>query len=187
MEEVMKSHNFTIIASGLDIAAETDVADRLFEAGCDDATLSIQKGVMVLEFDRVARTFIAALFSAVRDVQRAGAKVERVEPDHLVSASEIASRSGLGRAAISLYASGARGRGFPHPVARVTTESPLWDWVEVSSWMHRENKLALSAAVQARLVRAINRVVAEEDDPSSSVLVRKLVARRAKDRELASV
>jgi predicted DNA-binding transcriptional regulator AlpA len=157
----LRSHSFTVIASGPKATPE-DLADRFFDAGCDDATVSVQKGVTVLEFDRVARTFVSALLSAVRDVRRAGATVERIEPDPLVSASDIALRTGLGRAAISLYASGARGSGFPHPVARVTTESPLWDWAEVSSWMHRRKKLALDVAVHARVVREVNRIVSEE-------------------------
>src|SRR5262249_52290164 len=31
---------------------------------------------------------------------------------------------------------------FPAPVARVTTESHLWDWVEVASWMFRRGRSA---------------------------------------------
>jgi len=171
----MKTHNFTIIASGAGATADDEIADRLFEAGCDDATLSFQKGVLVLEFERSARTFITALLSAVREVESAGLQVERIEPDYLVNASDIAKRSGLGRAAISLYASGSRGRGFPSPVARVTTDSPLWDWVEVASWMHREKKLPLDVAVQARVMREVNRVVVEK--PRSSPRITKKLER----------
>ena len=152
----MKKYNFTIIASGIDADLSSETLNRVFDAGCDDATISAQKGLIVFDFDREGRNFISALFSAITDVKRAGAHVERVEPDHLVSASEIAKRCGVGRAAVSLYAAGARADGFPKPVARVTTESPLWDWVEVSSWLHRRNRLHLEAAVQARLVREVN-------------------------------
>ena len=42
----------------------------------------------------------------------------------------------------------------PAPVARLTTDSPLWDWVEVSHWLYHEEKaLELEDVVQARLVR----------------------------------
>jgi predicted DNA-binding transcriptional regulator AlpA len=155
----MRKYNFTIIASGFDSTLEEETLDRLFEAGCDDATLSVQKGLIILEFDREAKNFISALFSAIENVQKAGGQIERIEPDHLVSASEIAKRCGLSRAAISLYATGARAEGFPHPVALVTTESPLWDWAEVSSWFYHRNKLDLEVAVRARLVRNVNRVI----------------------------
>lgn len=171
----METHSFTIIASTAGSAADDEIADRLFEVGCDDATLSLQKAVLVLEFERAARTFTTALLSAVCDVERAGLQVERIEPDYLVNASDIAKRSGLGRAAISLYASGSRGRGFPSPVARVTTDSPLWDWVEVASWMHREKKLPLDVAVQARVMREVNRVVVEK--PRSSPRITKKLER----------
>jgi hypothetical protein len=124
---MMKTHEFTIVASGLSPEAP-DFEDRFFEAGCDDAIISLQKGIIVLEFAREAPNFIKALTSALSDVQRAGAKAERIEPDHLVSMADIARRAGLTRAAISLYAKGMRAQEFPAPVARVTPESPLWDW-----------------------------------------------------------
>jgi hypothetical protein len=76
-------------ASGLNPEAR-DFEDRFFEAGCDDATISFQKGVIILEFAREASNFIKALASAPSDVQRAGARVERIEPDHLVSVADIA-------------------------------------------------------------------------------------------------
>jgi hypothetical protein len=85
----MKTHEFTIVASGLNPEA-LDFEDRYFEAGCDDATISFQKGVIVLEFAREAPNFVKALASALSDVQRAGARVERIEPDHLVSMADIA-------------------------------------------------------------------------------------------------
>jgi predicted transcriptional regulator len=67
---------------------------------------------------------------------------------------------GVTRAAVSLYAKGKRGRFFPAPVARVTTDSPLWDWVEVSEWLVREKELPREAAEEARLIREMNRVIA---------------------------
>jgi hypothetical protein len=153
----MKTYEFTIIASGLDPEAE-DFEDRFYEAGCDDATISWQKGAIVLEFAREAPGFAKALISAFADVQKAGAKVERIEPDYLVSLSDIAARSGLSRAAISLYCKGERADGFPAPVARVTSESPLWDWVDVSRWMVRHDKLPQDEVLCARMVKEANLV-----------------------------
>jgi len=158
----MSTHNFTLIASG-PLVGDDEIANRLYEAGCDDAAVSFQKGVVAIEFDREARNFIGALFSALVDVRKAGLEVERIEPDYLVSASEIAARSGLGRAAVSLYASGERGKEFPHPIARITSESPLWDWVEVASWMHRQNRVPLQTVVIARVIRGINRAIVREE------------------------
>lgn len=75
----MKTHEFTIIASGLDTEAD-NFEDRFFEAGCDDATIAFVKGLIVLEFAREATTFTGALMSAIEDVALAGAEVEHVEP-----------------------------------------------------------------------------------------------------------
>lgn len=159
----MKHHNFTIVASDLD----EDFDDRLFEAGCDDATISVQRGLIVLDFDREAKSFLAALVSAIRDVTSAGAKISRVEPDPLVSASEIAKRTGLGRAAISLYAKGERGTDFPRPVARVMSDSPLWDWGQVAAWMYRQKKVPLGTVVEARLVKETNQALSAARAPAS--------------------
>lgn len=157
----MKSFSFTIIASGLDPNA-SDFEDRFFEAGCDDATITFQKGAIILEFDREAKNLSHALASAISDVQGAGAHVEHVEPDHLVSLSDIAVRAGVTRAAASMYAKGLRGKDFPAPVARVTTESALWDWVQVARWLYRHRRLSFEELLRARIVRAANASVKRE-------------------------
>lgn len=158
----MNKYEFTIIASGLDPSA-ADFENRLFEAGCDDSIVAFVKGRIVLEFEREARNFGHALVSAVRDVTRAGAKVARIEPDYLVSLTDIAERVGITRAAASLYSHGKRGQGFPAPVARVTTDTPLWDWLEVARWMYRRRTISLDKLVQAKMVREANRAVALAD------------------------
>jgi len=177
----MKTFEFTVVASGLDPQAD-DFEDRFFAAGCDDATISFQKGAIILEFARDARTFADAVRSALLNVVRAGAKPVHIEPDYLVSLSDIAERAGLSKAAISLYAKGERGRDFPAPVARVTTESPLWDWVEVADWMHRHDKLPAQTLAEAKVVRAANLAVqsaAEADQHTiSAEKLRKEIARR---------
>jgi hypothetical protein len=154
----MKTFEFTIVASGLDPQAD-DFEDRFFAAGCEDATISFQKGAIILEFAREAGSFADAVRSALLNVVQAGAKPVHIEPDYLVSLSDIAERAGLSKAAISLYAKGERGQDFPAPVARVTTESPLWDWVEVADWMHRHDKLPARALAEAKVVRAANLAV----------------------------
>lgn len=170
----MKSHEFTIIASGLDPEAE-DFADRFFEAGCDDATLSFQKGVIILEFARDAVSFSNAIASACRDVLRAGASVDRIEPDYLVSLSEIAERSGKSRQSISLYTNGERGEGFPAPVARVTSRHPLYDWEEVAGWLVERGALPKQELVRARIVKEAN-LHLEAADAAEEDFVRRLEA-----------
>ena len=170
----MKIHEFAIIASGLDPEAE-DFEDRFFEAGCDDATLSFQKGVIIAESARDAVSFSKAVTSAYEAVLRAGATVERVEPDYLVSLSEIAERSGKTRQAISLYTNGERGQGFPPPVARVTSNHPLWDWEQVAEWLVERDALPKEELVRARVVKEANLHLEASDAPDGN-FVRRLEA-----------
>ena len=91
---------FAIVASGLDPDAE-DFFDRFFDAGCDDATIAFQKGHIIADFAREAASLEDAIASAIADVKKAGATVDRVEPDPLVSLSDMAARAGLTRAAMT--------------------------------------------------------------------------------------
>jgi hypothetical protein len=170
----MKTHEFTIIASGLDPETE-DFEDRFFEAGCDDATLSFQKGVVIIEFYREAVSFSKAVSSAYEAVLRAGATVERIEPDYLVSLSEIAERCGKTRQAISLYTNGERDGGFPAPVARVTSKHPLYDWEEVAEWLVERNALPRDELVRARIVKEAN-LHLETSEATEDNFVRRLEA-----------
>ena len=79
-----------------------------------------------------------------------------VEPDYLVNLTDIAARIGITKAAVSHYTSGNRSEGFPAPVARVTTESPLWDWVEVARWLRGQGRLSAEELLEARVVRRVN-------------------------------
>ena len=108
----MASFEFAIVASGLDPAAE-DFFDRFYDAGCDDATVAFQKGHIIVDFAREAPSLAEAIASAVGGVKKAGAKVERIEPDPLVSLSDMAARAGLTRAAMTNYSKGTRGKRFP--------------------------------------------------------------------------
>lgn len=158
----MTMHEFSIIASGLDPEAD-DFEKRFYDAGCDDATISFQKGHIIVDFAREAGSFEDALASAIEAVNKAGAHVDRVEPDPLVSLSDIANRAGLTRAALSLYAKGSRAKEFPAPVARVTSESPLWDWATVARWLYKNDKISRQEAVAAETVKQANAAIGDGD------------------------
>lgn len=154
----METFEFTIIATGLDPQAE-DFEGRFFDAGCDDAIISFQKGHILVDFAREASSLEEAICSAVENVNSAGATVERVEPDPLVSLSDMAGRASLSRSAMTNYFKGDRGEGFPAPRARVTTDSPLWDWADASAWLYRHARVSRSVAVNAMVVSQANDVI----------------------------
>ena len=155
----MSEYNFAFLVSGVK-AHDDDFADRFFEAGCDDATLMLVRGVVAVCFAREADNYAHAVVSAYANILATGAEIERFEPDFLVSQSEIASRANLTRSAVNHYVSGERGDGnFPVPTARITSSSPLWDWVDVSGWLHKHKLLEADEVINARISRTMNYTV----------------------------
>ena len=157
----MKTFEFSIIATGISHEAD-DFEDRFFKAGCDDGTIAFARGVIILTFAREAGSLEAAIASAIENVRSAGAQVERIEPDSLVSLSEIAYRAGLTRQAISNYAAGKgkRALGFPRPVARITSESPLWDWPDVARWLSAKGVVSDGQVAEALVIQRANEELA---------------------------
>lgn len=158
----MSEHDFAFIVSGVDVTDEA-FADRFYEAGCSDATLMLVNGLLAVCFAREAENFSHAVLSGYADIAKTGSKIERFEPDFLVSRTEIAKRAGLSKAAISNYANGERGANFPAPHARITSSNPLWDWVDVSVWLHQNGLLSVEEVVNARISRAVNWAVQNLD------------------------
>lgn len=83
--------------------------------------------------------------------------VLRVEPDALVTMSEIADRLGRSRESVRLLVAGVRGAGdFPPPISHLRTRNRLWRWSEVAAWAgvltdEQSAEAALLAAVNAAL------------------------------------
>ena len=151
----MKTYEFSIVASGLDPSAD-DFETRFFDAGCDDATVAFQKGHIILDFARDAESAEAAIESAIDSVRRAGARVDRIEPDPLVSLTDISVRVGITKSAVSNYAIGIRGAGFPPPAVKVTSSHPLWRWTDVATWFVSRGDLPEEALDLAAVVDRVN-------------------------------
>jgi hypothetical protein len=69
-----------ILKEGTEITEQ--LADELFEAGCDDGTPGTFCGIPNIRFHREADSLESAIRSAVADVQKAGCVVERVQIEH---------------------------------------------------------------------------------------------------------
>ena len=100
--------------------------------------------------------------------------MDRLEPDPLVNLSDMASRTGMTRAAMSQYSKGQRSRDFPAPVARVTSDSPLWDWATVAKWLFHHGKLTREAAVEAEAMRVANEAIEAREPKLRETLARRL-------------
>ena len=74
----MAKYEFTLILEG-SLELTEDIADELFEAGCDDGTPCICNGVFSIDVHREANSLEEAIRSAIANVKSAGYEVERVE------------------------------------------------------------------------------------------------------------
>ena len=74
----MTKYEFTLILEG-SLELTEDIADELFEAGCDDGSPGVCNGVFSIDFHREANSLEDAIKSAIANVKSAGYKVERVE------------------------------------------------------------------------------------------------------------
>ncbi len=153
-----KEYEFTLIFSGVRELTR-EVLDALFEAGCDDALFGVRDGIAFGDFCRQADTFEKAALSAIRDVEGAGigAKIELVEPDELVTMSEIARRLRLSREGVRKWVAGLRGSGnFPPPVGGLTRRSPLWRWTDVIQWHKNRSPNTIKMQDLGTNIAAIN-------------------------------
>jgi hypothetical protein len=74
----MAKYEFTLILKG-DRELTEDMADALYEAGCDDGTPGTCNGIGTIDFHREADSLESAIRSAIANVKSAGYEVERVE------------------------------------------------------------------------------------------------------------
>lgn len=147
----MIEYSFTLVIEG-DVEPRID---QLFEAGCDDATFGSVDGVHYADFDREARTVSRAVYSAIEDVESVpGLVVRRVEPDDLVTMTEIAERLGRSREGVRLLIAGERGHGdFPAPVSHLRSRNRLWRWSDVAEWAGKASSADIHSA---RFIAAVN-------------------------------
>ena len=75
-----KTYRFTIVLRGIDVITE-DVAEALFEAGCDDSSPGSHGGHAYAAFDRQADSLESAVASAVANVRAAGYGIDHVQID----------------------------------------------------------------------------------------------------------
>jgi hypothetical protein len=76
----MKAYQFDVVLRDTSEITD-DQADRLFAAGCDDATPVCCNEIAWVHFDRESRSLEEAIHSAVAQVQAAGFSVSKVELD----------------------------------------------------------------------------------------------------------
>lgn len=159
-----KEYAFTLLVKGpTEITAALE--DQLFEAGCDDATLSFQWGGLRLEFMRAASSMEEAIITAIRNVEsiEESVRVVSVEPSDNVSQAEIARRLQVSREYVRLLINGDRGDGnFPSPISGTTSQNTHWSWIDVLHWWQSARQANDHTALEeAETIRIINGLLAQ--------------------------
>ena len=79
-------HEFVLVLTGISSLSEA-MEDALYQAGCNDATISVRQGRVTMRFSRAGVTARDAIESATLDVRKAniGADVLRVEFSNYVN------------------------------------------------------------------------------------------------------
>ncbi|PVY81799.1 AlpA family transcriptional regulator [Cupriavidus alkaliphilus] len=153
------------------------LVERLYEAGCDDASVGTGVvGRIAIAFDREAESAADAIVSALTDARRAMPTATLIEaaPD-LVGLTDIADTVGMSRQNMRKLMLG-HPASFPPPVHEGA--SSLWHLREVLLWMSGkgyeiEPSLidVAAAAMQVNLARSAGNIV-----PAMERRIRKLVA-----------
>jgi hypothetical protein len=154
-------YEFALVLTGIDEVTDEAVS-KLYEAGCDDATISVRSGRVYATFARKSISIKDAILSAVQSIRAAniGADVLRIDECNLVTQAEIARRTGRSRQQIHQFILGTRGPGgFPGPACHITDDSPLWYWCEVSYWLWENNMITEERVREAETIEVINNVL----------------------------
>jgi hypothetical protein len=158
--EVTATYVFRLVVAD---PIDDQAANRLFDVGVGDGYPETGPMGHSIGFDREASSFREAVLSAIKDIEWAGFKVLRVEPDELVPAADIADRTGRSRQSVSALINGSRGPGnWPRPVAG-NVRSPLWRWADVQAWFQGYDGSQEVNEEEAALIAAINDLIAARD------------------------
>ena len=182
----MNEFSFTL---ALDASQLTDSQINALYNTVPDSTASERKERAFVGVDRAAPDFATAVVSAIEDVERAlpGIRVLALEPEDLVSQSDIAQRQGRSRESISQLVKGERGPGnFPQPNYFVADRG-LWRWRDVEKWFDAYEAREPQPHHDA-FIDAVNAVLAVRHSQSALESKELSALRRlAKDTELARV
>lgn len=158
---MQKEYDFALIAKfSQPITNDSvyEIADSLFEAGCEDCTVMTRNQSLVIEFCREADNFQDAVISAINEINSVEClTVLSLDAGDVVSLSDAAELSGLSRSTLSKYSKGDRGDNtFPLPIYKVQSKTPLYRWSEIAQWLNSQGNLSFELTEKSIATSAIN-------------------------------
>jgi hypothetical protein len=162
----MKTYEFTLVLAGVKELDET-LTDVIYLAGCDDSLLHSRHNIIYLEFMREGNSFLDVVISAIKQVESIKhplIKVDSIQPDDFVTASEIARRINKTREYVRLLINGERGGGnFPLPIAGISQKSLIWSWLKVAQWLFKNHLLSQDELTIAQNIFDLNQYLIYRD------------------------
>ena len=141
---LMNTYHITLTLHG-ELTESEALEDRLYETGCDDATLCFNGRTAYLEFDREAASACDAVATAIANVEAAGCQVAHSEQSGFVTLASVAYLSQLPIKTLRAWANGQRGKklesSFPAPHFGISSGSAVYYWPEVAAWLVENGKL----------------------------------------------
>ncbi|WP_203336705.1 helix-turn-helix transcriptional regulator [Nocardioides limicola] len=131
-----------------------------------DGVLVERAGQIIVTVYVEGPTAIDAAHAAIDKLERLNVSVCHVDSD-LVDASEIASRLGVTRQAVQLWATGKRGKGFPRPVGSPGGKR-IWTWGEVVAWARANQHSDEASGLSRDELTIVNAHLAERRRRASS-------------------
>ena len=133
----MNNYQFQLVFSLHPNEDAEQYLDALFEAGCDDALISMGKpGYLAAEFTRESSTAYDAIKTAIKAITKAisHAKLIKASP-YIANLSEMAKLFGCTRQNLSKYARGEslKSNSFPCPI--VSGKVDYWYVLDVALWL----------------------------------------------------
>ena len=140
---MMNNYQFQLIFSLHPNEDAEKYLDALFEAGCDDALISMGKpGYLAADFTRESSSAYDAIKTAIEAVTKAitHAKLIKASP-YIANLSEMANLFGCTKQNLSKYARGESPKSdlFPNPI--VSGKVDYWYVLDVALWFYKQNKM----------------------------------------------
>jgi len=143
----MTDYEFTLKFSLADADGRPDRhIEALAAAGCEDALIGVgQRGRIALDFTRSAKSAMAAISSALRDVRKAipDAALVEASPD-FVGLTDVAGFAGFTRQNMRKLM---LGNGPTFPVALHDGKPALWHLADILTWLEAEQGRPADAAL----------------------------------------
>lgn len=167
----MPSYQLNLVFEGIDLD-DDDLVERLAELPSVEWRSQGLRAFALATVDAVDG--LAAVQTVLADIQAKAPGAIPVSADEdFVAISDIATRVGVSREAVRLWANGSRQSNFPSPRGVVGDATKIWAWSDVNEWLRANVDLGdpylfLSTLEAAQVTEAFRRLQVDSSSMAPS-------------------